>query len=65
MNNQHHTCILEADYYISVYKVHFKLAWEGTRNEKRHIKAIMPEKRNRFSRKDSVYVGDETKLINP
>ena len=26
MNNQHHTCILEANYYLSVCNVHFKLA---------------------------------------
>ena len=26
MNNQHHTCIHEANYYLSVFNVHFKLA---------------------------------------
>ena len=26
MNNQHHASILEANYYLSVYNVHFKLA---------------------------------------
>ena len=26
MKNQHHTYILEANYYLSVYKVHFELA---------------------------------------
>ena len=25
MNNQHQTCILEADYYLSICIVHFKL----------------------------------------
>ena len=25
MNNQHHTCILEADYYLSFCNVHFKI----------------------------------------
>ena len=25
MYNQHHTCVLEADYYLSFYNVHFKL----------------------------------------
>ena len=25
MNNQHYKCILEANYYLSVYNVHFKL----------------------------------------
>ena len=27
MNNQHHACILEANYYLSAYNVHFKLAY--------------------------------------
>ena len=26
MNNQQHVCILEANYYLNVYNVHFKLA---------------------------------------
>ena len=26
MNNQDHACILEANYYLIVYNVHFKLA---------------------------------------
>ena len=26
MNNQHHTCILKGNYYLSVYNVHFKFA---------------------------------------
>ena len=26
MNNQHHACILEANFYLSIYIVHFKLA---------------------------------------
>ena len=27
MNNQHHACILDANYYLSVYNMHFKLAF--------------------------------------
>ena len=27
MNNQHHASILEANYYLSVYNVHFKISF--------------------------------------
>ena len=35
MNDQHHACILEANYYLSVYNVHFKLALSSSRSSGR------------------------------
>ena len=28
MKNQHHICILEANYYLSVYEVYFKVGFD-------------------------------------
>ena len=39
MNNQQHACILEANYYLNVYNVHFKLAL--TTEQKKNLFSII------------------------